>query len=49
MSVWYDPKKEDLSLSKDMAELHAYLYSDEFGAVYASLKVDDIKDILKNI
>lgn len=46
MSKWYEPKKDDISFSEDKTELHVYLESDYDGAVYVSIKVDDIKHAL---
>lgn len=48
MSIWYEPKKEDIYFSDDKKELIAYLYSDG-GAVYVSLKVEDVKEALESI
>lgn len=47
MSYWYEPKKEDIDLTEDGDEMHIYLKSDKSGAIYVSLKVKDVKDILK--
>ena len=46
MSVWHEPEKKDISFSKDGEEIHAYLYSDDSGAVYVSLKTEDVLDLL---
>lgn len=48
MSMWYEPKGEDISYSDDGKELHAYLFSDDFGAVYVSFDVKDLKDWIKS-
>lgn len=48
MSHWIEPKLDDLSLSDDGKELHAFLYEDFNGAVYVSIKVEDIKKLLNN-
>ena len=47
MSKWYDVKKEDISFSEKGDEIHFYLYSDDFGAVYCSAIVSDVKEKLK--
>ncbi len=47
MSYWHEPKLDDLSLSSDGTELHAYIGDDESGAIYASIKIEDIKKVLK--
>lgn len=46
MSYWHEPRKEDIDFSEDWEEMHIYLYSDKNGAVYVSLKVKDIRDLL---
>jgi hypothetical protein len=48
MSFWYEVEDivsqcflyEDVSLDEKGEEIHLYLYSDEFGAVYASVSVE---------
>jgi len=47
MSFWYDKEKSDISFSKDGEEMHIYLDSDYSGAIYASVKVKDVKELLK--
>ena len=47
MSYWYEPKLEDIDITEDGKELHAYLDSDDSGNRYVSLKVEDIKKLLK--
>ncbi len=49
MSFWYEPKKEDLSLSEKGDEVDIYLGQDDFGAIYASVKVRHIREILKQL
>ncbi len=46
MSYWYEPKLEDIDLTEDGDEMHIYLKSDEHGAIYCSLKVEDVREIL---
>jgi hypothetical protein len=46
MSNWIEPKKEDIDLSDDKKEIHIYLFNDDFGANYVSIKVKDIIDLL---
>lgn len=46
MSDWYNPKKEDMEISSDGENLEVWLDDDDFGNIYASLK---IKDILEKI
>lgn len=45
MSVWYDVEKKDIFIGGD--EISMYLYSDENGAVYASAKISDVKEVIK--
>ncbi|MFA5050985.1 MAG: hypothetical protein WC499_02620 [Patescibacteria group bacterium] len=47
MSSWYDAKKEHISLNDKKDEIDIYVFSDDFGAVWVSVKVEDIKEILK--
>lgn len=47
MSVWYEPKKEDIDFSDDFTELHIYIAQDDFGAIYTSIKLQDLIEILK--
>ena len=49
MSHWYEPTTEDIDFSDDKEEMHIYLYQDEFGSNYCSLKVKDVIEILKNV
>ncbi len=46
MSIWYDLKQDDIDLSDDYKEIHLFLYQDNMGCVYASVKVKDIIDLL---
>lgn len=48
MSHWHEPRKEDIDLTTDGTELHVYLHDDSSGAVYVSLKVQDVREILSN-
>lgn len=48
MSMWYEPKGEDISYSEDGKELHTYLFSDDFGAVYVSFEIEDLKEWIKS-
>ncbi len=49
MSFWYDKEKEDISFSNDGKELHIYLDSDNNGAIYASVKVEDVRKSLEEL
>lgn len=44
MSTWHEPKKEDMTI--DGEDLDVYLYSDDFGAVYATMKIKDLLEII---
>ncbi len=46
MSYWFEPKKEDISLSDDGKDLHIWLEQDNSGSVYASVKVEDVRAVL---
>ena len=46
MSTWYEPKKEDLSISEDGKELHIYIDSDYNGSIRVSVNVEDIREII---
>lgn len=48
MSYWYEPTKEDIDLTEDGEELHVHIGNDDAGAIYVSLKVEDIKQILNS-
>ena len=48
MSTWFEPKKEEISLSDDGKELQVRFDSDYSGNIWISLKVQDVKDILKD-
>lgn len=48
MSEWLDIKKEDIALSDDKTEVEIYFESDDFGARYINLKVEDLKELLDN-
>jgi hypothetical protein len=47
MSYWYEPKKEDMDITEDGKEVHIVIDSDDSGNIYVSLKVKDLKDLLK--
>lgn len=49
MSTWHEPKIEDMSLSDDGKELQVCFDSDYNGNIWISLKVEDIKKVLKVI
>jgi hypothetical protein len=49
MSRWYEPNKEDIDFADDEKEMHVYLDSDESGAIYVSLKVDDVAEKMSSI
>jgi hypothetical protein len=44
MSLWFDVNKEDLHLDGD--EIDIYVRQDYSGAVYITVKVEDIKALL---
>lgn len=44
MSHWHEPKKEDIEINGD--EIDIYLFNDDFGSVYCTLKVKDIQEVL---
>ncbi len=48
MSYWYEPKKKDLDITEEGDELHAYIGDDESGALWVSIKVKDIEDLLES-
>lgn len=48
MSKWFEPEKEEISLSYDGEEIHALIDSDSEGNIWVSLKVKDIIELLKN-
>jgi len=41
MSLWFEAKKEDIALDGD--EINIYVKQDYSGAVYVTVKIDDIK------
>jgi len=47
MSQWYDIKKGDIDFSLNGEDLHIYLGSDDSGAIYASISLSILNDILK--
>lgn len=46
MSYWYEPKKKDIDITEEGDEIHIYLGSDESGNIYASVKTEDIRELL---
>ena len=44
MSVWYEPKPEDIEVNGD--ELDIYVTNDESGAIYVSVKIKELKKII---
>ena len=42
MSEWFEADKQDLSIGLDGDELHIYLEQNYNGAVYASVKINDL-------
>lgn len=44
MSTWYEPKKEDMEI--DGEDLNVFVHNDDFGTVYAAIKIKDLKEIL---
>lgn len=49
MSYWYEPKDVDIDVDREGRSVDIYLYSDKFGAVYASLSFDQIKSLYDEI
>ena len=49
MSLWHEKEKEDISFSYDGKEMHIYIESDDSGAIYVSVKVSDVKELLKKL
>lgn len=47
MSLWYEPKKEDIDFSDDGKDMHIWLCSDDCGNVYASVDVCLLKELIK--
>jgi hypothetical protein len=47
MSTWYDVEKDDIDFSDDGKEIHILFDQDNFGAIYVSVKTQDIRDLLK--
>lgn len=47
MSYWIEVKKEDIELDGD--QINVWLESDESGNRYATIKVQDLKDLLKEV
>lgn len=47
MSYWYEPEIEDIDITEEGDEIHVYLDNDDSGGRYVSLKVKDIKKLLK--
>lgn len=49
MSLWYEPKLEDIEIDPNGEELNIYLTSDDgdYGNIYATIKISDIKAILE--
>lgn len=44
MSFWYEPKRKDLDIDGD--DVNVYLGQDYNGAIYAAIKIKDLKEIL---
>ena len=49
MSLWHEKEKDDISFSDDGEEMHIYIESDYNGAIYVSVKVSDVKELLKGL
>jgi len=47
MSIWYNPKKEDIEIDGD--ELNILLGDDYGGNIYAAVKIKDIQEILEQL
>ena len=45
MSEWYAIKTEDISLNLEEYEVNLYVKQNDFGAVYATLTFEQIRDI----
>lgn len=45
MSEWHEVTKEDLSIDDD--ELNIAVFQDDFGVVYASIKIEELKEFIK--
>lgn len=48
MSQWHEVEKENISFSDDLEEMHLWLYSDDDGNVYASVKVAEVLRALQD-
>lgn len=46
MSMWYKAKKDDIDLDGD--EINIYAGYDDSGSIYVTVKVETIKEFLKN-
>lgn len=46
MSQWYEASKKDMEIDGD--EITIYVGSDEFGSIYVTVKIKDIRDLLSN-
>lgn len=44
MSFWYQPHIKDITVNGD--DLDIYVDSDDFGAIYVTLKIKDVKEVL---
>lgn len=48
MSLWYEAEIGDISVDKERGELDIYVTSDDMGAIYVTVKIDDVKTALSN-
>ena len=46
MSTWIEAKKDDVFLSDDKKEVNIHIDDDYAGAIYVSIKIDYLKEIL---
>jgi len=49
MSLWHEKEKDDISFSDDGKEMHIHIEDDYSGAVYVSVMVSDVKELLKKL
>ncbi len=45
MSTWHERTKKDISISDDGTEVYIYVDSDDFGAIWVSLPLEDVRSI----
>lgn len=49
MSNWINIEKEDICIDEKEGEINFYVNSDDAGANYAVLNIEDLKSILKKL